>query len=128
MLPDPNRVPTRNLEACVGISVSSDVARDLLGPIPLVLDELTPTVRRAPVPETAVDEHGNSRSRKDEVGLTLEIRQGPPVDEVAKAEPMNLAAHRQFGFGIAAALALHPGAGPGRRREGTLRDPRWACR
>lgn len=67
VFPDPNYDPSSFYQLPVCISVTCDIAFDLVGPEVSVRDGESVVIRAA-VPETSIEEHGNLCPRKDEVG------------------------------------------------------------
>lgn len=82
MLSNPNRQPSRLLEATVGISVAATISLDLVTPEFSV--PLQPcAVYRAPVPEAPVDEHRYLRGAEDEISVaTLTLSRTLIIDIV----------------------------------------------
>jgi hypothetical protein len=76
------------LQTTIGVTVTLDVSGDFVGPVPAVGSMLPTSMVRTAVPEAAVDEDGDLRTREDDVGLTLERWQWTAVDVVAAPLPV----------------------------------------
>ncbi len=81
MLPDAHRLPSSLDKTTIGVGISLPVRLDLLTPPGRVLLGPRP-VLRTPVPEAAVDEHGETEPRERDVHRTPRIR-----DAVVHAKP-----------------------------------------
>ena len=96
------------LEAFDGVQIPATVLGDLGSPERGVRLRAGP-VHRAAVPEAAVDEHGHSLAREQEIGAAATIEGQGMVDAIAKAAPMDQAPHGEFAGGVASADPLHAG-------------------
>lgn len=128
VLPDTEREPTRSDEFGVRIPVATLVARDLLRPIPRVVTDRAPSVKRTAVPEASVDEHRHSGCRKHQVCGSSECRHGAAMNEVPQAQSVGSLTYGELRRGACAPLRLHTASRRAARRERALRDPRRARR
>lgn len=112
VLPDPHARPALRGESPVGVAVAAAVRLDLFAPPRRVRARLT-RVLRAPVPEAAVDEHGDAR------GTGRRCRRGAAAPE-AEAE-----FHVSPGHGKRGASSGGPDTCPGstRRARQGVADP-----
>ncbi len=107
MLPSPDHGPPSLGESAVGIGVACLVAADLLGPVPRVDIVPSAPVVGTPVPEAAVNEHGDSCARENDVGLAAQVGEGLHVDPVPHAHRMELPTDGKLWSGVLAALRAH---------------------
>jgi hypothetical protein len=59
------------------------------------------------MPVATIDEDRNARTREDEVGGAVEMRQRSSRNAVSQAEPVRCSPHGQLGARIALSVALH---------------------
>jgi hypothetical protein len=105
VLPHANHHPSRIRQPRIRVGITSPVLLELVSP-PLGVALRTQVTIRAAVPEAPVDEHGNSRSREDDVGAPAESRKGSDVNAVAQALTVQSAPQGHLGRGVSRALAL----------------------
>jgi len=117
MLPGAHGQPPSGLELLVSVGVAPPVARDLLRPVPRVLAHLPATMFRAPMPEAAVDEHGDPLCREDEIRGPPQIRKGASVNEVAETPSVYSSTDSELRGSVLSILPLHAEAGRLGRRE-----------
>ena len=116
MFPVAEDGPASFLEVSIRVGVTGPVGLDLDAPVVGVRFGLG-VMGLAAVPEAAVDEHSDLLAWEDEVGRPSQFGQGPGVDPVAQSAAVDLRAHRQLGFRISPAVALH------RTPRGVARGP-----
>jgi len=90
MLPDPDHPPAHQSEFSTHPAVAGDVVVDFIVPV-LSIGRRSSAVLRAAVPETAINENGDSRLDKDDVGLSREflaeaVSQAPLVQGASQGE------------------------------------------
>jgi hypothetical protein len=64
----------------------------------------------AGMPEAAVDEHHDARARKRDINPTSRLRADTDVDAETQAPTKELAAHCEFGLGVASPIGPHRGS------------------
>lgn len=84
MFPDSEHLPPEFSEMCVRFPVAFDVAGKLLRP-PRRVPLRRGLVIGAPMPEAAVNEHGDFMTRKQDVGSPARQARQDSVDAIAKA-------------------------------------------
>lgn len=88
MLPHANNGPARFGQSGIGIEIACSIAFKLCSP-PFAVGFRPGAVLGAPVPETAIYEHGDLRSGEDDVGAPP--RQYRVVDPISEATLVQLA-------------------------------------
>jgi hypothetical protein len=73
---------------------------------------------RACVPEASVNEHSDLGSRKDDICLAPQPRDGTTVDVVSQSPCMKSTPERHLGRRVASSLPAHPVVKRVGRREG----------
>jgi hypothetical protein len=114
VLPDSDHEPPSPSKKPIGALVAFAVARDLRRPPAGVRFE-SRRMSWAPVPEAAIEEHGDLRSPENEIGPTSPVRLRATVHQVAKTQPVNGGSEGQLPCGIAPRLPLHPATNLPRR-------------
>ena len=109
VLPSPNHGPSSSKEHLVGVIVPLSVTPNLVGP------ELRVSLRDcvmfgATVPETTVDEYGDSCARKDEVRSSVQRRNRAVVDAISQTCCVCGAPNDKLGLRVAPSVRLHPSA------------------
>jgi len=85
MLPDPENVPVPGPQHAVHEAITGAVAAELLPPEIRVLLRLR-RVQRTSVPEAPIDEDGEFKLWKNEVGLAWKFRTTAPAGDVVAAQ------------------------------------------
>lgn len=84
MRPVSENDPTRVFELLPRLEIALDVAGDLGTPI-VDVGLWLPVVGSTAMPETAIYEHGDASSRKQDVGCAADVRERSRSDAVSKA-------------------------------------------
>jgi hypothetical protein len=87
VLPDPNHRPPGSLKLLRGVGVSLLIRLDLRAP-PVAISLRPSAVRWTPMPEAAIDEDRDTRSRKDDIDRPCRTWNQPLMQPVAKSEPV----------------------------------------
>jgi hypothetical protein len=82
-------------------------------------------MKRAGMPEAAIDHHRHSCRAEDDVSVASKTRDRPLVDSEPKAHPVKFRAEQNFRGGACGALATHPltDTRTGRSRSGHCSRP-----
>ena len=107
VLPNPNHSPSSFDEQLVGVGVPLPVASDFVGPERRV-GPRDGVMLGATVPETAVDEHSDLRTREHEVRPSIQSRDRAEVDAISQARSMGCAPDSELRLRVASAVPLHP--------------------
>ena len=112
MLPNANAGPACVVKAFIGIAIPGRVSGDLIGPELRVRCGYR-VVNGTPVPEAAVEKHGDLSAAKDEVCCATEILEGTSRNSVAEAERVNGRPEGHLWRSVSAAVRLHACPNPG---------------
>jgi hypothetical protein len=93
VLPDANNSPTCVPQYRISLLITADISVHFGNPI-LDVGSWLAVVDGAPVPEAAIDEHCDLRSRKDDVGGAANVGYWAPCDAVPQAASMQDRAQR----------------------------------
>jgi hypothetical protein len=83
-------------------------------------------VLRAPVPETAVNEHSHALPGKQHVSLAPDSWERSAVDPVPQPNRVQRGPQEQLGGGVTAPVRLHLGTGSRGRRRPSSEPPPWS--
>lgn len=113
MLPRADDGPPAAAQRARYPAISAPVGREL--PLPELRVRLRRrSVKGAPMPEAAVDEHGDAQRREDDVGSDPErTHRRRAVDVESQPPTVKLAAERQLRCGVHSPVAAHDGGDPG---------------
>lgn len=122
VFPHAHDEPSDGFESGVCLDVARAISVELGRPVARVCTWANPVIRAA-VPETSVEEYGNTLAREDDVGLAADRTHSTRVLPKSETEAMQLRPQRDLGARVRATVALHyptnGGCGCGRRG----RDP-----
>lgn len=114
VLPHAKDVPARRRQSIVRIAVTSHIASDLFCP-PLSIGGGPCHMRRAAVPEAAVNEDCELRSRKHEVSAPTESLDRSDINAVAQPSTMQFGPESPLGRGVSLSDPSHAVGGSGGR-------------
>jgi hypothetical protein len=106
VLPEPENPPSSRSKQAIVLTVARHVSVELLRP-PVLVQCRAGGVQRATMPKASVNEHGEVELRKYDVGLAPHSLQRPPMDEVSKSGPKQLASNGQLQAIVPALVGLH---------------------
>lgn len=106
MLPEPQHLPAQGFKRSVCLPVPLHVARQFRRPVVHVALR-SGSVRGTRVPETAIDEHGNSGTREYQVGSRTQFWRKSEVDPVTKPGGVDEPSNGEFRRGISTTISLH---------------------
>lgn len=106
VLPHANHMPALRCQLAVRIPVTCSVAGNFLPP-EFRVGAWRDVMRLAPVPETTVNEYGDSRTCEDDVCRAVQVRQRPRGHAESKTLRMKRRPKPNFGFGVSTAVGSH---------------------
>lgn len=106
VLPYPENSPSGGYEESIGLRIPQSIHAELGAP-EVAMGHRNGVVLRAPVPETAVHEHGQALASEDQIRLAANVPNWSHIDGIPKTQSMDRRSQRQFGFGVPTAASLH---------------------
>ncbi len=106
VLPNPDHSPISFLHTTVRITIALAIRRNLCSP-PFPISFWRSSVNRTSMPIAAVDENGDTETRKYQIGSTAQTGHRLAVDKKAKATAMELRSQCNLRPGIPLPLATH---------------------
>ena len=111
VLPSANHGPARVAEHSISLCVALSVPGHLLCP-ELGVRLRDGVVRRAPMPEAPVHEHGHLRASEHQVGPAVSAWERPVIDAIPKSDCMSRASDSHLRLRVAPAVRLHATSDP----------------